>query len=222
MRMIDHIATGNIFHQLNDEELALFREKFEKISIPAGDYVFRENEMGDSLYIVEKGVVAIKRFITAGVEKNIFVANEGTVFGEFSFMDRCERSASALVEEDATLLMLKREQFDGFIAENPAAGAKLYGNFMYILVGRLRRTNDAYRDAVRWGLELTGTMKLNFQYLITEDVDICIELSSGRVFEGRVLQLESSDAGHEIILLDRDSRLAMIPYHAIVSVTLAA
>lgn len=221
MRAIEHIATGNLFHQLTDEELTLFRKRFEKISVQAGDYIFRENEMGDSLYIVDKGVVTIKRFITVDVEKNIFVANEGTVFGEFSFMDRCERSASALVEEDATLLMLKREDFDAFTTENPVAGAKLYSNFMYILVERLRRTNDAYRDAVRWGLELTGTLKLNFQYLISEDVDICIELSSGRIFEGRVLQLESSDAGHEIILLGRDDRLALIPYHAIASVTLA-
>ena len=92
---------------------------------------------------------------------------------------------------------------------------------MNILVERLRRTNDAYRDAIRWNLELTGSLKLNFQYLINEDVDISIELNSGRVLEGRIIQLEKSDAGYEIILLDRDGKLVLIPYHAAALITLA-
>ena len=221
MRFLDHIGAGNLFHQLSDDETKRFKEKFQTRHIPAGEYVFRENEMGDSLFIVEKGVVKIKRNITIDVEKDVYLAHEGTIFGEFSFMDACERSASAIVEEDAELLSLKREDFDAFVSEYPVPGTKLYGNLLYILVERLRRTNDAYRDAIRWGLELSGTLKLNFQYLITEGVDICIELTSSRVFEGRIIQLEKSDAGYEIILLDRDSKLVMLPYHAIASITLS-
>ena len=163
----------------------------------------------------------MKRSITPEVDKEIFVANEGMVFGEFSFMDIGDRSASALVLEDAELLALKRAEFDAFIAENPAIGTKIYSNLLYILVERLRRTNDAYRDVLRWNLDLTGTRQLNFQYLITENVDICIDLISNRIIEGRVIQLEKSDAGHEAIMLDRDGKIAMIPYHAIASISLA-
>jgi CRP/FNR family cyclic AMP-dependent transcriptional regulator len=221
MKIIDYIGTGNLFHQLTDEELKLFYEQFKKVLFKAGEYVFKENDMGDTLYIVVKGVVSITRSIMVDVEKNIFVANEGTVFGEFSFMDAGERSASALVEQDAELLSLKRSDFDNFAEKYPAIGTKLYTNLMNILVERLRRTNDAYRDAIRWNLELTGSLKLNFQYLIKEDVDISIELSSGRVLEGRVIQLEKSDAGHEIVLLDQDDTLILIPYHAVALISLA-
>jgi len=220
MKVIDYIGTGNLFHQLTDEELKHFRKRFKKTLFKAGEYVFRENDMGDTLYIVAKGVVLITRNIMVDIEKNIFVANEGTVFGEFSFMDAGERSASALVEQDAELLSLKRSDFDNFAEKYPTITTKLFNNLMTILVERLRRTNDAYRDAIRWNLELTGSRKLNFQYLINEDVDISIELNSGRVLEGRVIQLEKSEAGHEIVLLDRDDRLILIPYHAVVSISL--
>ncbi|MDF1591401.1 MAG: cyclic nucleotide-binding domain-containing protein [Desulfobacterales bacterium] len=220
MKVIEHIGTGNLFHQLTDEELKLFRRQFKKVLFKAGAYIFKENDMGDTLYIVAKGVVLITRRIMVDVEKNIFVANEGTVFGEFSFMDAGERSASALVEQDAELLSLKRSDFDKFANKYPIIGTKLYNNLMFILVERLRRTNDAYRDAVRWNLELTGSLKLNFQYLINEDVDISIELNSGRVLEGKVIQLEKSEAGHEIILLDRDNKLNLIPYHAAALISL--
>lgn len=221
MKVIDYIGTGNLFHQLTDEELKHFRKQFKKVLAKAGEYVFRENDMGDTLYIVAKGVVLITRNIMADVEKNIFVANEGTVFGEFSFMDAGERSASARVDQDAELLSLERSDFENFTKKYPATGSKLYINLMNILVERLRRTNDLYRDAIRWNLELTGSRKLNFQYLINEDVDISIELISGRILEGRVLQLEKSDAGHEIVLLDRDDKLILVPYHAAASITLA-
>ena len=221
MKVIDYIGTGNLFHQLTDEERKLFRRQFKKNLFKSGTYVFKENDMGDTLYIVAKGVVLISRRIMVDVEKKIFVANEGSVFGEFSFMDAGERSASALAEQDAELLSLKRSDFDKFTDKYPTTGTKLYNNLMNILVERLRRTNDAYRDAIRWNLELTGSLKLNFQYLINEDVDISIELNSGRVLEGRIIQLEKSDAGYEIILLDRDGKLVLIPYHAAALITLA-
>ena len=221
MKIIDQIRTGNLFHQLSEEEVKHFSQRFKTVHVKTGEYVFKETEMGDTLFIVQKGLVTIKRNITVDVEKDLFLANEGTVFGEFSFMNAGERSASALVEEDAELLALKRNDFDRYIEENPAIGAKIYSNLLYILVERLRRTNDVYREAIRWNLELTGTQQMNFQYLITEDLEICIELISNRMCEGRVLQLEKSDAGYEIILLYRDGKLNMIPYHAIASITLA-
>ena len=221
MNIIGPIGKENLFHQLNDEEVTRFSQKFRKVKLKAEEYVFRENETGDTLFIVQKGLISMKRSITPDVEKEIFMANEGMVFGEFSFMDIGDRSASALVLEDTELLALKRDEFEAFIAENPSIGTKIYSNLLYILVERLRRTNDAYRDVVRWNLELTGTRQLNFQYLITEKVDICIGLISNRAIEGRVLQLEKSDAGYEIILLDRDGKIAMIPYHAIASISLA-
>jgi len=128
MKVIDYIGTGNLFHQLTDEELTHFRKRFKKTLFKAGEYVFRENDMGDTLYIVAKGVVLITRNIMVDIEKNIFVANEGTVFGEFSFMDAGERSASALVEQDAELLSLKRSDFDAYAKKYPAIGMKLYNN----------------------------------------------------------------------------------------------
>ena len=57
--------------------------------------------------------------------------------------------------------------------------------------------------------------------LITEDVDVHIELTSNRTIEGKVLQLETSDAGYQVIIIDRDGNPVIIPYHAVVSVTIA-
>jgi len=198
MAILEHFAKNRLFDQLNKEEIQLFLQQFSKASVKSGEYVFRENDTGAKLYIV------------------LSVAREGLVFGELSFMDGKERSASAFVEEDTNLLSLKRSNFDAFIQKNPRTGMKVYSNLLYLVVERLRRTNDAYRDAVRWGLEITGTQKLNFHYLITD-----IELATNKIFEGKILQLEKSDAGYEVLIANKLGQLALVPYHAISSVTTA-
>ena len=219
MAILDHFAKSRLVDHLNKEEIQLFIQKFRKGSVKSGEYVFKEKDEGDKLYIVQKGTVSLKKIVTGNVEKQLSVAREGFIFGELSFMDGKERSASAFVEEESDLLSLKRGDFDDFIQKNPKTGMKIYSNLLYVVVERLRQTNDAYRDAVRWGLEITGTQKLNFHYLITENVNVRIELITNKIFEGKILQLEKSDAGYEVLLANKLGQLALVPYHNIALVT---
>ncbi len=210
-----------LFDSLDEQESRQFLQRFQKENYAPKQVIFQEMDTGDTLYIVQRGNVSLKKRITADIDKKLFSARTGTIFGEFSFMDRGERSATATADEESELLSLRRADFDSFMRANPKAGAKLFQNLLGIVVERLRRTNEAYREAVRWGLEITGTQKINFHYLITENVEVRIELLNGKTFEGKVLQLEKSDAGHEVILVNKLGKLAIIPYHAMLSVTLA-
>lgn len=210
-----------LLDNLEEHESRLFLKHFETETFSPQQYIFKEGEPGRKLYIVQRGLVSVTKRITANIEKKLFSARNGTIFGEFSFMDEGERSASAMAEEETLLLSLNQEEYQTFAEKNPKAGAKLFQNLLGIVVERLRRTNEAYRDAVRWGLEITGTQKINFHYLITESVEIRIEMLNGKTFEGKVLQLEKSDAGYELILVNKLGKLTIIPYHAVLSVALA-
>lgn len=221
MNAIEHFKKSNLFDQMDEAEEKRIMEKCQKITVSSGEYVFRENESGDALYIVEEGTVSLKKLIINDYEKTLFVATEGFVFGEFSFIDGQERSASAFAEKDSVLLRLKRKDFDAFIKEYPLSGAKLYDNLLGTIVNRLRLTNDAYRDAIRWGIEATGAVRLNFQNIITENINIRLELNNSRILEGRILQLEQSDAGYELVVADQSGALTLVPYHAINSVSVA-
>ncbi len=116
-------------------------------------------------------------------------------------------------------MSLKREDFDASIKEHPLAGAKIYNNLLGIIANRLRLTNDAYRDAIRWGIEATGTESLNFQNIITENINIRIGLNNNQTIEGRILQLEQSEAGYELVIAEQLGALTLIPYHALTSVS---
>lgn len=221
MDYIDNFEKNRLFDQLAEDEIKRVTAAFQKESFSSGEYIFRENDSGNTLYIVEEGSVSLKKLIVNDYEKTLFVASEGLVFGEFSFIDGKERSASAVAENDVALLGLTRDAFDEFIRDNPATGLKLYSNLLGTIVDRLRQTNNAYRDAIRWGIEVTGTQKLNFQHFITENVNLRLELMNNRIIEGKILQLEQSDAGYELIIANKSGDLRMIPYHAINAVSIA-
>lgn len=214
------LQKNRLFKDLTEQEVELFQRRFKMETYSPRQFVFQEGEAGESLYIVQRGQVSINKAITSEIQKKLFSARSGSIFGEFSFMDRIERSASAMAEEESVVLCLSRSDFDSFIKQSPKVGQQVFSNLLGIVVQRLRQTTESYKDAVRWSLEITGTQKINFQYLITESVDIRIELLNGKTFEGKVMQLEKSDAGFEVIMLNKLGKLAIIPYHAIISVTL--
>jgi len=134
----------SFFCHLNEDEKKLVMERMHKESFSMGEYVFKEDDTGERLYVVEKGAVSLIKSIGADLNKTILIAPEGSVFGEFSFIDGRTRSASALVSVDAVLLGLDRKDLDALFDQFPAIGRKLYNNLLLTVTERLRRTNEAH------------------------------------------------------------------------------
>ena len=135
---------GSFFRDLNEDEKKLVTERMHKKSFSMGEYVFKGDDTGERLYIVEKGAVSLIKSIGGDLDKTILIAPEGSIFGEFSFIDGRARSASALVTVDSVLLSLDRKDFDALVEQFPGIGTKLYNNLLLTVTQRLRRTNEAY------------------------------------------------------------------------------
>jgi CRP/FNR family cyclic AMP-dependent transcriptional regulator len=136
--------TESFFFKLTDDERKLVTARMHKESFSMGQYVFKENDGGERLYVVEKGMVSLIKSIGGDLNKTILLAPEGSIFGEFSFIDGSTRSATALVAGETVLLSLDRKDFDALIKEQPAIGAQLYNNLLLTLTERIRRTSEAH------------------------------------------------------------------------------
>ena len=135
----------SFFRHLNEDEKKLVMERMHKESFSLGQYVFKQDDTGERLYVVEKGAVSLIKSIGADLDKTVLIAPEGSIFGEFSFIDGGTRSASGLVSSvDAVLLSLDRKDFDALIEQYPAIGTKLYNNLLITVTQRLRRTSEAH------------------------------------------------------------------------------
>src|SRR3990172_13351954 len=80
-----------------------------------GGIIFQRGDPGHSLFIVERGAVRIYVPSPQGMDLTLAVLGPGDFFGDLSLLDGRSRSASAIASEQASLLVLDRADFLGFI-----------------------------------------------------------------------------------------------------------
>ncbi len=133
----------SFFYHLTEDEKKLVVARMLRETFSMGEYIFKQGDTGERLYVVEKGAVSLIKSLGDEFDKTVLIANEGTVFGEFSFIDGRTRSASALVTVGAVLISLDRKDFDALFDQFPAIGRKLYNNLLFTVTQRLRRSGEA-------------------------------------------------------------------------------
>lgn len=117
-------------------------------SFPAGTTLFREGDHGREMYVIVSGKVRISKRVRS-VEKTVTVLPPGEFFGEMAILNNRPRNATATVVEDADLLVVRPEAFDGLIQHHREVAVRLIRR----LAQRLEDANQditllMYRDPV--------------------------------------------------------------------------
>ena len=96
MAVTDLLRKQVIFRDLEDGELARVAEVCREQAWVSGEFIFREGEAGNRLYLIVEGEVRISRTIPGSGEEALAVLKAGAMFGEMSVFDRSERSTDAI------------------------------------------------------------------------------------------------------------------------------
>lgn len=89
-----------------------------------GDFIFRQGQEGDEMYIVQSGQVAIRK--TIGKQRTTLnVLEKGDFFGEMSVLERLPRTADAEVVEDAGVITINSATFGEMIRSNPEIAVRM-------------------------------------------------------------------------------------------------
>jgi len=137
------LAQVPLFSGLNPGELDGVAALIRRHRYTAGEIIFHEGDAGTALYIIEKGEVKIVLGSAEGKEVVLSLLGPGDFFGELALLDGEPRSADAVAMEAAELLILQRQDFLRFVAEQPQVAI----NLMAVLSRRLRRIDQLVLDA---------------------------------------------------------------------------
>ena len=119
----------DLFSQIPSEDLAQVAHIAEEVQFDKGQYMIREGEMGESLYMVVDGqVIGLKG------DQALVTLGEKEVFGEMSILDSAPRSASVAAATDVSLLKIEREDFEDLMAEK----MEIARGVIKVLLRRLR------------------------------------------------------------------------------------
>jgi CRP/FNR family cyclic AMP-dependent transcriptional regulator len=108
---------------------------YEK-QLKSGEILFKEGEPGDEMYLIRAGKIRIVKDFE-GTSKTLTVIGEGEFFGEMAILDKSPRSATAIAETDAKLIIVDRDAFLSSVNRNP-----FIKYIIETLTTRLRKTNN--------------------------------------------------------------------------------
>jgi elongation factor P len=108
---------------------------YEK-QLKSGEILFKEGDRGDEMYLIRAGKIRIVKDLE-GISKTLAVIGEGEFFGEMALLDKSPRSATAIAETDAKLIIVDRDAFLSSVNRNP-----FIKYIIETLTNRLRKTNN--------------------------------------------------------------------------------
>ena len=119
----DFLRNVPVFAGLNDEMRAELAVLAERISLARGEWLFREGETADGVYIVRLGHLEVLTETPA--RQRVNTLTRGAVLGELALLSESRRSASVRALRDSQLLRIDRESFTALLHSEPELALSL-------------------------------------------------------------------------------------------------
>jgi CRP/FNR family cyclic AMP-dependent transcriptional regulator len=127
-----------LFQHLDDDETRALAALFRERSFPRGSIIVTQGDPGDAMFVIVSGQIKVAVFAEDGREVILSVQSSGGFFGEMALLDDEPRSAHVIAMTDASLLQLRREDFQARLRSSAELGVGLLRE----LSRRLRRADE--------------------------------------------------------------------------------
>ncbi len=108
-----------LFSELNEQELQSLLKKVVLKTFPPETFICREGEVGNSLWMISRGEVAITKQLSNGKEIRVRNLGDGNFFGEFGFFTDHRRHANVKTLTECEVLEINRDELNEIIKRYP-------------------------------------------------------------------------------------------------------
>jgi len=136
-RIIRLLKKVPLFAKLNDADVSQIADQCLRRECQRDQVLLVEEEVGQTLFILLKGMVKVTRTSDEGREVIITILKSGEFFGELSLIDGKGRSATVVAMEDSEFLTLRRAEFLSMLDRYPVIAVEM----MRVMADRIRRAD---------------------------------------------------------------------------------
>ena len=130
-RIVNKVSQSFLFSSLDDKEMNTVIDAFEEKRFSKGEYVIKQGEQGDVLFLIESGTLnCYKTFNKEEGDKFLKAYNPGEAFGELALLYNAPRAASIIASNDCILWALDRETFNNIVKEAAVRKREKYQKFL--------------------------------------------------------------------------------------------
>lgn len=108
-----------VFQGMDHEELATIKSVTNSNYYKKGDYIFREGERSDTLFVVHEGLIKISKVNDEGKEQIIRLLFPGDFFGQFALLQNSDHYANAEALAQTTICSIEKSAFLDTLGKNP-------------------------------------------------------------------------------------------------------
>ena len=135
-----------LFHGLNDAELAALEACQVVRTYAAGDVVFAADTAGHELMLISRGEVKVSLPVADGKTIHLATFSRGQFFGEMSFLDGRAHSADVQATRETELIAIDRRAFAKVAVGDPVMSISVMRAVALAIADRLRHANAELRE----------------------------------------------------------------------------
>jgi CRP-like cAMP-binding protein len=140
LQRANELRTMGLFRHFSDDQLISLAKLLEIQPFTNDDVIFREGQEGRDLFIVREGTVHVTRQTSIGTQV-LTTFGFGSLFGEVSYLDRLDRSATALGVGEGTLYRVPVVSLEEAARNNSQLAVSLLWSFWQTLAEKVRSAN---------------------------------------------------------------------------------
>ena len=125
----------------NEDVVSIFQNYLEKRDCEQDEWIFRQGDQADCIYILEKGQASIYLELGDGKTKRLAKVDEGAVVGEMGVYRKIIRSASFRSDKKCSFYILSAPNLDKMKEEHPDTAAIFHKFVACLLSDRLSHSN---------------------------------------------------------------------------------
>ena len=145
------LSKSSLFSGLSETEFNIAAEVLKPINVKKGDFVFKEGDAGEEMFILFSGSLSAFGAQSDGTQRWLFDIKPGDFFGEMSIIVHEPRSATINAVADSVVMILMETDFFSIISEHPIIGFKILRAISVIQNQWLDQSSKSYSDLMRWG-----------------------------------------------------------------------
>ena len=110
-RWVFRLLQSRAFHKMPTGNIERMFQRFEEVTLKAGDTVIREGDAADYFYVIKDGAASVAKYLD-GVESVVAYLVRGDCFGEDALLSNTNRNATVKMMQDGRLMRLGKKAFE--------------------------------------------------------------------------------------------------------------